>query len=255
MVVYLHGGYWQALHKDDSSFLAGPLAAHGISLAAVGYSLCPSVSLDELVAQVQCCVRYLRARFPRRPLHLVGHSAGAHLAAMVLLLGGGMELEMPYELSADEDEEEDGGELGVELGEKLNLKISGALLVSGIYDLMPLFYSKENKVRMSSLPRVRPTALTRLTSDLPITKGIRLTDEEAVERNSPLSLLALSQAHKGSQVRTMVLLLLLLLLLLLVWLLQWLLLPLHLSLLLLLLTHKGSQLGLVHKDPCSKSRY
>lgn len=41
IVVYVHGGYWQFMGKDESSFLAAEIVAAGYTHAAVDYTLCP----------------------------------------------------------------------------------------------------------------------------------------------------------------------------------------------------------------------
>ncbi len=41
VVVYLHGGMWQALSKADSLFMAEPLTRIGIIVAAVEYDVAP----------------------------------------------------------------------------------------------------------------------------------------------------------------------------------------------------------------------
>ena len=47
IVVFIHGGYWQALDNSFFSHLAGGLNAHGIGVAIPGYDLCPDVSVDQ----------------------------------------------------------------------------------------------------------------------------------------------------------------------------------------------------------------
>ena len=41
--VFLHGGYWRLLSKEDSCFMAENFTAHGIAVVAVNYSLAPKV--------------------------------------------------------------------------------------------------------------------------------------------------------------------------------------------------------------------
>ena len=41
IVVFIHGGYWQALDGSFFSHLAGGLNAHGIGVAIPSYDLCP----------------------------------------------------------------------------------------------------------------------------------------------------------------------------------------------------------------------
>lgn len=113
VVVFIHGGYWQELSAEDSLFPAPSLLAQGIDYVAVGYCLAPQAPLERIVGQVAQALLMLRdvygaqGRSPR--FILAGSSAGAHLAAM--MLGHPWSGPPPFH---------------------------GALLISGIYDLMPL---------------------------------------------------------------------------------------------------------------------
>ena len=108
--IYIHGGYWQALSKDDSSFMAPALAAQGIAFATVDYTLAPKAPLGRIVDQCVQAVAWCREHAsdlnadPDRVV-ISGSSAGAHLAAMVLTRLGGL---------------------------------AGAALLSGVYDLAPI---------------------------------------------------------------------------------------------------------------------
>uniref|UniRef100_A0A8C6ZC68 Arylformamidase n=1 Tax=Nothoprocta perdicaria TaxID=30464 RepID=A0A8C6ZC68_NOTPE len=128
VLVYIHGGYWQCLSKDVSGFAAPALVSRGIALAAVGYSIAPQGRrwprrlrhMDEMVAQVRRSLVFLVRRFSGiSGLYLCGHSAGAHLAAMVLATDWA-----EYEVTPD---------------------IKGTMLVSGIYDLEPLLNTYVNE--------------------------------------------------------------------------------------------------------------
>ena len=81
-VVFIHGGYWQALDGSFFSHLAAGLNTHGISVAIPSYDLCPAVSVDQIIEQMRMAAREL-ARF-RQPLVVSGHSAGGHLAACLI---------------------------------------------------------------------------------------------------------------------------------------------------------------------------
>jgi arylformamidase len=52
-------------------------------VAVLGFDLCPAVSIREILRQVQAAC----AALPRRPALAFGHSAGGHLAAMLLASG------------------------------------------------------------------------------------------------------------------------------------------------------------------------
>jgi arylformamidase len=82
LVVFIHGGYWQALDGSFFSHLAAGLNAHGVSVAIPSYDLCPQVSIDDIIAEMRMAAREL-ARSGRR-LVVSGHSAGGHLAACLL---------------------------------------------------------------------------------------------------------------------------------------------------------------------------
>ena len=82
IVVFIHGGYWQALDGASFSHCARGLNVHGVTVAVPTYDLCPQVTIDTIIQQMRKAVREL-ATFGR-PLVISGHSAGGHLAACLL---------------------------------------------------------------------------------------------------------------------------------------------------------------------------
>ncbi len=113
VVVFIHGGYWQALDGSFFSHLAGGLNAHGISVAIPSYDLCPGVSVDQIIQQMRTATREL-ARFGQ-PLVVSGHSAGGHLAACLLATDWpALDASLPADL------------------------IIAAYAISGLFDLVPL---------------------------------------------------------------------------------------------------------------------
>ncbi len=83
MVVFVHGGYWQALDKSSFSHMARGLEIHGIGTVIPSYRLCPDVSVLEIIEDIrQVCVWLWRRH--KRHLVVAGHSAGGHLAAAML---------------------------------------------------------------------------------------------------------------------------------------------------------------------------
>ena len=82
IVVFIHGGYWQALDGSSFSHCARGLNAHGIDVAVPSYDLCPQVRVDTIIAQMRAVARELADL--GRPLVVSGHSAGGHLAACLL---------------------------------------------------------------------------------------------------------------------------------------------------------------------------
>jgi arylformamidase len=87
--VFVHGGYWRSLAKGDFSFVALGLQPTGVLVAVIDYALIPTVDMDELVRQVRAAVAWLHrnaAAFGGDPgrVSVSGHSAGGHLAAMLM---------------------------------------------------------------------------------------------------------------------------------------------------------------------------
>src|SRR5690606_2179300 len=89
LFVWIHGGYWRSSCKEDNAFVAPALNSAGISVACIGYSLAPAVTLDEIVRQTRTAIAWLARHAgdygaDTRRLHVGGHSAGGHLTGMLL---------------------------------------------------------------------------------------------------------------------------------------------------------------------------
>lgn len=82
-VMFVHGGYWQALDKSFFSHMAIGLNALGVSVAVPSYDLCPNVRIGDIVEQIRAACTVL-ARHINAPVIVSGHSAGGHLAACLL---------------------------------------------------------------------------------------------------------------------------------------------------------------------------
>jgi len=92
LVVWMHGGGWRIGSKDDLFGLYGRIGAdfaqHGIAWANINYRLTPRVQHPGHVEDCAAAVAFLlgQARtFNLNPhgMFLAGHSAGAHLAALL----------------------------------------------------------------------------------------------------------------------------------------------------------------------------
>jgi arylformamidase len=119
IVVFIHGGYWQALDGSFFSHLAAGLNAHGVNVAIPSYDLCPRVSIDDIIAQMRMAARAL-ARFGRR-LVVSGHSAGGHLATCLMATDWGLiDAALPKDL------------------------VKAAYTISGLFDLGPLVKTSIN---------------------------------------------------------------------------------------------------------------
>lgn len=88
LVLLIHGGYWRGLDKASFSFVAGPVVDAGGVAVNLNYDLCPTVTLDVIVRQMQEALAHCAGKAAGwgcdpAQLHVIGHSAGAHLAAML----------------------------------------------------------------------------------------------------------------------------------------------------------------------------
>ncbi|KAM4691645.1 kynurenine formamidase [Rhinophrynus dorsalis] len=119
LLVYIHGGYWQFLSKEESGFMVPPLVSQGIAVMVADYDIAPKGDMDLMVSQVRQSIVVTLTKYPQiTGVYLCGHSAGAHLVAMTLCT--------------------DWSEYSV------TPKIEGAVLVSGIYDLIPIIHTYVN---------------------------------------------------------------------------------------------------------------
>ncbi len=87
--VFIHGGYWQAMDKSQSNFLAEAFLDKGVSVAMIGYDLCPDVSLRDIVEEVRQGFSWLWQHaeeygYDREKVQISGHSAGGHLVGILL---------------------------------------------------------------------------------------------------------------------------------------------------------------------------
>lgn len=92
-VVYVHGGAWSAGSKGQFSRYAVNFADKGYVGVSPNYRLYPDATVFEMVADVRAAIRWTREHAdalgvdPDR-IAVVGHSAGAHLAALAVLAPG-----------------------------------------------------------------------------------------------------------------------------------------------------------------------
>ena len=86
-MIYIHGGYWRAIDKNDHSFIALPFLEKDIAVANINYDLCPTATLSEIVDEIIEAFLFIRERVSElriSGIYLTGHSAGAHLATEIL---------------------------------------------------------------------------------------------------------------------------------------------------------------------------
>lgn len=87
LIVFVHGGGWKRGSKDNATgrYKTEHFPAEGYAFASINYRLVPAATVEQQAADVANALKALRARAdvdPRR-IVLMGHSAGAHLVALV----------------------------------------------------------------------------------------------------------------------------------------------------------------------------
>lgn len=90
VVLYFHGGGWQHGDTPRHRFVGRALAAKGYVAAVSTYRLYPQVKFPAFMHDAAKAVAWVRANVARRGgdpgrVYLMGHSAGAHIAALLAL--------------------------------------------------------------------------------------------------------------------------------------------------------------------------
>lgn len=125
--VFIHGGYWYSLDKQEYSFVAEGMKPHGVMTVVNNYGLGPAHDMGEIVRQNRAALAWIwqhAAEYggDRNRIYVTGHSAGGHLAAMLLAT--------------------DWPSVAPGLPAKL---VKGACAIAGIFDLEPIRLSYLNE--------------------------------------------------------------------------------------------------------------
>lgn len=160
---FLHGGYWQAMHKDDFSFVARALVEAGVAVAVVNYALCPAVTLDEIVRQVRSALAFVwreGGRFGCDPsnIQVSGHSAGGQLTAMMVATGWpAFAAELPADL------------------------VKSGVAISGIFELEPLRHTPINDALGLDAEAARRNSPAFMTPPWPAPLALAVGGDESAE--------------------------------------------------------------------------
>lgn len=88
VVVYLHGGVWQHGDRQQYRHVGEGLATHGLETLVASYRLAPKdrfpAQVEDAAATVAVAVEAARRHSPPLPVVVIGHSAGAHLAMLLV---------------------------------------------------------------------------------------------------------------------------------------------------------------------------
>lgn len=124
--IFIHGGYWKALGKDDSAFMAPALTQEGAIVVVPDYDLAPSVTLDHIVDQMRQAYAWVVRNIAiyggdARNICVCGSSAGGHLAGMLLAKDWQQDYDLPAQAVP-----------------------RSVLTLSGLFDLQPLLTTHIN---------------------------------------------------------------------------------------------------------------
>ncbi|HEY8976583.1 MAG TPA: alpha/beta hydrolase [Burkholderiaceae bacterium] len=163
VLVFIHGGYWRSSDKSLHAFLAPAFNADGALVMIPNYALCPSVGIEHIAQQLARCLAWVHrnaALYGGDPSRIVvaGHSAGGHLAAMMLSCRWkDVDASLPPQL------------------------VSGALAISGLFDLEPLrlapFIKDDIRLTPASVKRLSPAFFPRPRKPLFTAVGAEETSE------------------------------------------------------------------------------
>jgi arylformamidase len=181
LLIFIHGGWWRFLNKSDFSWVAQSFVAAGYNVAVTHYDLCPTVTVHTIVEQQLRALAYLyrhaqALEFDATRIHIAGHSAGAHLAAMMCCADWSM--------------------YGKDLPRHL---LCSATLISGIYDLAPLTYlsAAQADLQLSTADIERLSPLSYAPSCVPSLICAGGLESEEFTRQSQLLM-----QHWGSNTQT-----------------------------------------------------
>ncbi len=134
LVVFIHGGYWKSFDKSVFSHMARGMNARGWPVAVPSYSLCPEVTVPDIIDELRQSLLFLW-RQHRRPLVVCGHSAGGHLAGAMAATGWSH-----YGAPAD--------------------LVASGLSISGLFDLRPLMATPHNaELRLTAVDAMTASPL------------------------------------------------------------------------------------------------
>lgn len=155
--IFIHGGFWQEGSKTGSGFPAISFTSEGYAYISVGYTLTPDVSLSDIVEEINQAISYIienaeKYHIDKNRLILSGHSAGAHLAACILTNA---------------------------LSPSLSKQLCGAVLISGVYELLPIQKSYVNEISKITDNEVNAFSPVRLKPGQSIDIHIIVGSEES----------------------------------------------------------------------------
>jgi arylformamidase len=182
LMVFIHGGWWRSLDKSDFSFIAPAYTRAGFNVALTNYTLAPNASIADIVRQQLRAMAWLYRHaeaydFDPTRIVVAGHSAGAHLAAMMMAaVWPAFDPALPADL------------------------VKGGILMSGIYDLAPVLHTDFVNVDLKLTPKdiepLSPAGMPK-AHDAPFITAVGGLESDEFKRQTGLLAQAWKQDHKG----------------------------------------------------------
>ena len=157
ILVFIHGGYWRSLSAALHAFIAPSFVADGAVVVVPDYDKCPAVPVEHIALQLTRALAWVwqhAAEFGGDPsrIALAGHSAGGHLATMLLSCRWkDVDPALPPHL------------------------VNGALSIAGLYDLEPLrhapFIQQDLALTPAAVRRLSPAFFPRPRRPLYVVAG------------------------------------------------------------------------------------
>lgn len=183
LLVFIHGGWWRSLDKSDFSFVVPAYTRAGFNVALTNYTLAPHATVAEIVREQLRALAWLyrhAEQYDFNPDRIVvaGHSAGAHLTAMLMAaLWPAVGSDLPPDL------------------------VKAAVLLSGLYDLEPVlqadFVNVDLKLTPADIPLLSPARLPQ-AHPAPFITGCGGLESEEFHRQTGLITRAWQANHQAS---------------------------------------------------------
>lgn len=160
LLVFIHGGWWRSLDKSDFTFVVPAYRRAGFNVALTNYTLAPEATIDEITMQQVRAMAWLyrnaeRLEFDRNRIVVAGHSAGGHLASMMMAAQWPVvDPALPSDM------------------------VKGGVLMSGLYDLEPVCHAdfvnvdlkldaeRALKLSPACMPQAHPAPFITAVGDL-----------------------------------------------------------------------------------------
>jgi arylformamidase len=182
LLVFIHGGWWRSLDKSDFTFIVPGFRDAGLNVALTNYTLAPEASIEDITRQQLRAFAWLyehaeHYEIDRSRIVVAGHSAGAHLAAMMMVARWS---QFSPSLPAD--------------------LVKAGILMSGLYDLDPVRYASfvnvDLKITEANALPLSPAYMSQPHA-IPFITSVGDLESDEFKRQTALIAHQWRDAHRG----------------------------------------------------------